>query len=185
MMSNFKRGAGLVAPRDSLAWRVLDFLQANPGEELTRGDIAVKFNIEASAVDSLLAPAVSAGHLVREVGGADGVIWKPNAARGRFPKPFVGSVDASRRAVRAHRQSLIDISSFTIEKDIPLVDVMRRVNQWNALFARMELGDSFLLPQSARMAAAHAQAKYRKSAREVMFAMRKVSDTHSRIWRTA
>ncbi len=173
------------APRDSLAWRVIDFLGANPGESLTRSDVATKFDIDHAVVDTLLAPAVDAGQLVRDVGGADGVVWRLVQPKAKFPQPFTSSLMAAKRAARARRNALIDISSFVIEKDIPLVEPLRRENQWNNLFSQMIPGDSVKVPNEARMALAHAQAKYRKTATNVTFAIRKISDTHTRIWRTA
>ena len=170
-------------PKDSLAWRVCDYLRANPGEELMRGDVATKFNVSPAAIDGELQPAVSA-HLLERVQTDDsGIVWRLRAqSKGSFPRPFASSVAAARRAVRSHQ--LIDISAFIIEKGVPLIEPMKRINQWSRLFDRMELGDSFQVPNEARMALAHAQAKYRKTKTGVMFAIRKVSESHSRIWRT-
>lgn len=47
--------------RNTLAARVMDYLQANPDEELTRHDVATKFTLPAAAVDGLLADAINAG----------------------------------------------------------------------------------------------------------------------------
>jgi hypothetical protein len=171
-------------PQDSLAWRVCDYLRANPGEELMRGDVATKFNVSPAAIDGELQPAVSAHMLERVQTDDSGVVWRLRAqSRGSFPRPFSSSVASARRAIRSHQ--LIDISAFVIEKDVPLTDPVKRVNQWGKLFDRMELGDSFQVPNEVRMALAHAQAKYRKTTGGVIFAIRKVSDSHTRIWRTA
>lgn len=49
----------------------------------------------------------------------------------------------------------------------------------------MEPGDSFQVPAAARMALAHAQQKYRRGAVGVEFAIRKISESHCRIWRVS
>jgi hypothetical protein len=184
-MTALKRSANHQPPRDSLTWRVIDYLGANPGERLTRSDVATKFGFDASAVDSELAGAVMAGQLLRETSDEDGIVWRLRYRGARFPAPFTGTLAAARKAVRAKRHALIDISGFKIEKGIPLIEPVKRVNQWNKLFDGMETGDSVLVPNEARMALAHAQAKYRKTATHVVFAIRKVNETHTRMWRTA
>ena len=50
---------------ESLAARVLGFFQANPDEELTVRDIAIKFGVPYSAVPACLAIAVKRGVLAR------------------------------------------------------------------------------------------------------------------------
>lgn len=67
--------------RGSTAARVLAFFQQNPGEELTRRDVAVKFGLDLTSVPTALASAVEAGLLVwrREAGGL-GVYCAPPPA---------------------------------------------------------------------------------------------------------
>lgn len=171
-------------PRDSLAWRVCDYLASNPGEELMRGDIATKFDASPATIDAELEPATAAQLLERVRTEDSGYVWRLRKHRkGSFPRPFASSVAAAKRATRTN--VLIDLSALVIEKDIPLSEPPKRRNQWAALFDRMEPGDSILLPNEARAALAHAQSHYRKAARHVTFANRKVSETHSRFWRTA
>ena len=89
-------------PKDSLAWRVCDYLRANPGEELMRGDVATKFNVSPAAIDGELQPAVSAHMLERVQTDDSGIVWRLRAqSRGSFPRPFSSSVAAARRAVRS------------------------------------------------------------------------------------
>jgi hypothetical protein len=183
-MTTRKRSSSYQPPRDSLAWRVIDYLRANPGERLMRSDVATKFSVEASSVDTQLAGAVMAGQLIRDCHDEDGVVWRLQYRGGGFPVVFAGTLAAARKAARAKRNALIDISAFKIEKGIPLIEPARRINQWNRLFDGMEPGDSVLVPNEARMALSHAQLKYRKTASHVIFAIRKVSETHTRIWRT-
>jgi hypothetical protein len=50
----------LYVPRPgSLPWKVLNFLVQNPEEELTRGDVAVKFDCVGAGIDSMLQLAVA------------------------------------------------------------------------------------------------------------------------------
>lgn len=169
-------------PKDSLAWRVCDYLRANPDEELLRGDIVTKFGADPSLIDSELQRATTA-HLLERIHLADsGYVWRlKKQSRGAFPRPFASSVSAAKRAVRAQRS--FDISALVIEKDVPLIDPPKRKNYWEALFRRMEVGDSIQVPAESRQALSHAQQKYRKTAETVEFAIRKVSETHCRIWR--
>lgn len=50
--------------------RVLAFFEQNPGEELTRSDVAVKFGLGITSVSGTLAAAVQAGMLA----------WQRNSA---------------------------------------------------------------------------------------------------------
>ena len=49
----------------SLAERVVDWFERNPGEELTARDIAIKFNYHRNVVYQRLAVAVREGYLTR------------------------------------------------------------------------------------------------------------------------
>lgn len=70
--------------RGSTAARVLAFFQQNPGEELTRRDVAVKFGLDLTSVPTALAAAVEAGLLVwrREAGGLGVYCAPPPAGKG-------------------------------------------------------------------------------------------------------
>lgn len=177
------------APKDALMWRVVDYLHTNRDEELTRGDVATKFDVEASSVDSLLAPAVDAGFLKRASGGADGVVWRrPQRMRGGpFPTPFTPSLVAAGKAARRAKRSatIVNIGALVIEQGVPISERVSPGSQWTALFDRMKPGDSFQLPAGARDAAAHARSNYKLKVPSAQFLIRKVSETHARVWRTA
>lgn len=178
-----RKTTNLKAPKDSLIWRVVDYLSANPGERLTRSDVATKFDADAAAIDGELAPAVASGHLIREPHDEDGIVWRLRYRGMKFPAPFTGTLQAARKAAKA--RALIDVTAFKIESGIPLAEPTKRTNQWDSLFIQFKPGDSAEYANELRMAVAHAQAKYRKKAPGVVFAIRKVSETHSRIWRTS
>ncbi len=172
-------------PQDHLMWRVVDYLTANPTEVLTRSDIVAKFDAAASQVDSLLSTAVAAGMLRREEGTADGTVWSRPRQRGNFPRPYVPSVAAAGRAHRAARRAArrIAFDAIVVESGIPVAETTKPGGQWNALFDRMRPGDSFQLPNVSAAALSHAKLKYCRLKAGARFVTRKVSDTHTRIWR--
>jgi len=175
----------VTAPQDSLVWRVLDFLQANPGERLTRSDVATKFGADAATIDAELAPGVDAGQLVRETDDGDGVIWRRPRHRS-VPRPFAGSITAAKRATRQAPRTF-DVSAIKIEPDIPIPDPNRGTirSAWFGVFERMTAGDSFAAPDEARSSIAHAVAVFRKRRPHTRFVTRTISKTQFRIWRTA
>lgn len=175
----------LAAPPDSLAGKVIEFLKANPGECLTRSDVAQKFGAHATMVDTLLAPAVHAKMLARVADDADGVTWKLQYPPTSFPA-ISGTLGASKKPVTRKPRSVVDLRGVVIEKGIPLIEPFKRAPaQWARLFDLMEPGDSFVVPNDARAALSHAQANYRKVHTKITFAIRKLDDAQTRIWRTA
>lgn len=175
-------------PRDHLAWRVADYLNANREEVLTRADVAAKFGVDASMVDTLMAPAVAAGFVKMDRGTADGNVWRrPKRLRNAFPAPFTPSLAAVARASRTHRRAatLLDIGSIKIERGIPIPNPVRRAKVWDALLSKMQPGDSFVVPDHARDAVSHAKLDYQRRVKGVRFTVRKIDDTQTRVWRTA
>lgn len=175
-------------PQDHLSWRVATYLQTNPSEVLTRGDIAAKFGVQASMVDTMMGPAVAAGFVKLDHGTADGNVWRrPMRMRTAFPMPFTPSLSAAARSVRATRRAgtRLDLSSIRIEKDVPIPSPLRRTQQWDDLFSKMELGDSFAVPGFAHDALAHAKVEYQRRTPGAKFTLRKIDETETRIWRSA
>ena len=185
-MPSHKRRA-VAIPKDSLSWRVSDYLLSNPRELLTRSDVAEKFGVQAAAVDDLLTAAVDAGHIVRQQSPEYGVIWRASDSVRPFPKPFTETLVAVNKAARAARRAatLVDFDSIVIEKGIPIPDPLKRMARWNEIFAKLEVGDSFQVAKAAKDALAHARSKYRATAPTTSFVIRQVDDNHARIWRTA
>lgn len=174
--------------KDSIAWKVVDFLEGNPAEELTRHDIAEKFDIDPAQVDDALRSVVVTGHIVRELNSESVSVWRLNFSRKGIPKPFAISLAEAKKVRRAKRKTsvAIDFSSLVIEKAIPLVDNSRTgTSEWEKLLGRMEAGDSILLPIDARDAAAHAYAAYKRKHPVTKFSVRKVGQDNCRIWRLA
>lgn len=66
----------LYIPRPgSVPWRVLSFLVANPDEQLTRGDVAVKFDCIGGGVDTILQLAVARECLKKTRNSELEVVW--------------------------------------------------------------------------------------------------------------
>lgn len=185
-MSRNRSGAAALPPQDSLAFKVIDYFHGHPDEVLTQRDVARKFSVAPSAVDSMLLPAVQSGHLVRAQSDEYGVIFRLPPKRGAFPQPFTPSLKEAVKRNRARNFFKLDVAAIVIEKDVPVADAYIRRAPWASIFDQMQVGDSFQLPRAGKMAAAHATAAYRKNGHEaVRFALRQVSETHLRVWRLA
>jgi len=183
-----RQSALLKAPRDSIAWRVIDFLEANPTEELLRRDVATKFSIDVVQVDDMLRPAVTADRIKRELNADSELVWRLNYSKRGTPKPFAEPLAAAKRAKRANRKPpvAIDFSTLVIEPGIAVIErIQPKAGLWAGLLDRMTPGDSVRLMLEAKDAAAHAQYAYRKANPGAKFVVRKVSDEHCRIWRLA
>lgn len=174
--------------RESIAWRVVDFLEANPAEELTRHDIAAKFDIDPVQVDDALRHIVSSGHIVRELNSESVAVWRLNFSKRGVPKPFAVSLAAAKKARQSNRKPpvVIDFASLVVEAGVPVVDNRPgKGGAWAALLGRMKPGDSVLLPLEAKDAASHAQYSYRREHPGTVFTVRKCGAEHCRVWRTA
>ena len=184
-MSKTRGGPSGLPPQDSLAFKVIDYFRGHPDEVLTQRDVAKKFDVAPAAVDNMLMPAVASGHLARSQSDEYGVIFRLPKRPG-FPQPFTPSLNEAVKRNRARNLFRLDVSAITIEKDIPVCDAYVRRAPWASIFDKMEVGDSFQLPKAGKASAAHAVSSYRKKGHDaVRFALRQVSETHIRIWRTA
>jgi hypothetical protein len=171
-----------------VAWKVVDFLESNPSEELTRHDIAEKFDIDPVQVDDVVRTVVNSGHIVRELNDESVSVWRLNFSKRGIPKPFAISLAEAKKARRANRKPpvAIDFSALVIEKEIALIENSRKgSSEWDKLLGRMDTGDSVLLPIGARDAAAHAYAAFRRKHPATKFSVRKVGQENCRIWRLA
>ena len=175
------------SPSDTLSWRVTDYFRAHPAEVLTPRDIAKKFDVAPSSVDTMLMPAVQAGHLARGQSDEYGVIYRLPANGGKQPHPFMNTPQARKSLAKRQAAFRMDFSKIVIEKDIPLADPYVRRAPWPKLFDRMEVGDSVRLPKEARAAVAHAMQSYRKKPEHQGkdFKLRLMDEVHVRVWRTA
>jgi hypothetical protein len=185
-MSSSRSGVAALPPQDSLCFKVIDYFRGHPDEVLTQRDVAKKFSVAPSAVDSMLMPAIQSGHLARAQSDDYGVIFRLPPKRAGFPQPFTPSLTEAVKRNRSRNLFRLDVSAVVIEKEVPVCDAYVRRAPWASIFDKMEIGDSFQLPRAGKASAAYATTAYRKKGHEtVRFALRKVSETHVRIWRTA
>lgn len=182
-MSNITKAAR----KPSLIQRVCEYLESNPDDELTRSDIAKKFDIAPTAVDGELRPAVNAGRLLQNRNDDDGLVWRLGGPKASTPHPFQAGARAAKaaRAAKMRATLAIDLSKITIEKGVIFQPSTRRLDQWTALFRRMEVEDSFAMPLHGKNALAKAATDYKKDNPGFSFSIRKISDDECRIWRKA
>lgn len=93
----------------SLLRLVCDYLQKNPEEELTRSDIATKFNVQSSIVDSELKAAVNAGRLAVERNEDDGLVWRLGGPKVSSPAPFAAGERAAKSARLAKMRATLAV----------------------------------------------------------------------------
>ena len=175
------------APSDTLAWKLMDYFRAHPDEVLTPRDIAKKFDVAPSSVDTILMPAVQAGYLARGQSNEYGVIYRQPANGGKQPHPFMSTPQAKKTLAKRQTAFRMDFSKIVIEKDVPLADPYVRRAPWPAVFDQMDVGDSVKLPKEARGAVAHAMQAYKKKPGHEGkdFALRLMDEVSMRVWRTA
>lgn len=114
----------------SVADRVIQFLTANPEEELGRRDIALKFDCAHESVDAFLESAVKAGVLVRTRNDDSELVWcLPSAAKGR--------------TVIETPTLVPEPEAIVVRKGVPLKSPGELLRErWDALLATFDVGDS-------------------------------------------
>ncbi len=198
-------------PREgSVAWKVIQFLQANQGECLDADLISAKCECDRRNVHTLLGPAVQAGLLVREEDTASGeLVYKVGHSTALTPTPSTGSgfhawLDRKGQASAEGRTQrvpsaepppapvsekkrsgpfYIDVSTVAIDKGVPMPNRGSRAMDWNPLLVKLDVGDSFLLPGAAKSAIGTAMKAF-KDATGKELSSRKV-DGGIRVWRIA
>lgn len=107
----------------SAAERLVTFLRANEGEQLTRRDAALKFGIAPGAVDKALEPAVLAGLATMAHDTNDGRIWRagPLLARRTDAQPEPAAKPAAfPRAKRGPRMPPLDAATLKVSCGLPV-----------------------------------------------------------------
>lgn len=141
----------------SVPWRVLSFLKANPDEELSRGDIALKFDVPPASVEGFLASAIAHECLKRKRNDEMMVVWCLGANPRFTIEPEGSDPEQVQPARVAHaaanpmrltdRPPLppphLDLDSVTIRKGIRLLTPEeRRRKEFADWFDQFEIGDS-------------------------------------------
>ena len=179
---------------------MIQFLRANPDEELTRGDVAVKFDALGTTIDTALVPAVEHKMLVKGKNGEAELVWRI----GPKTKPALVTADGepvrkiSRPAIvetsnltwrgpaapkQTNRAEFIDTLSVVLDDDVPVLRGGGKGEDWLPLLARMKPTQSFVLPiaKKSTMLKAIAQAHREKAGR---WTSRVLASTEQfRVWR--
>lgn len=169
----------------TLPARMCEYFIANPDEELTRADVAAKFEVAGSSIDGAISSAVVNGMIATKNNEEMMRVWIAGANLPR--KGFKGWLQRKGQKSSEGRPppaALPEPDAIVIEKGVPLaVAANLRTRRYEPIFAKMEIGDSFGVSREAAkklISAAHAFAKplSRK------FALRQLDESTSRIWRT-
>lgn len=182
----------------SLADRVQAFFARHPDEELSRGDVALKFDVAAEDVERLLKPLV-ADHQI---------LYGPNEARRRVYtagaalrlKPTVESPAkpaAKPRKTGGHLEQVIvspdEIAALQVDHGVPIAPATSRrlgASKWAPLVAKLkQVGDSVASPTAWRGPVAAYVSKLnsdaRKAGQATHYVVRAISADTARIWRKA
>lgn len=175
-------------PREgSVAWKAVRFLQANRDEQLDADLISAKWDCARANVHTLLSQAVQAGLLVRSEDLASGeLVYSAGTRAAPKAADDVRSVAAPSTAPTPSKRPpsapfRMDVGAVQIDKGVPMPSA-RVSMDWTPLLARLEVGDSFLLPDGAKSSIGTAMKAF-KDATGKALASRKV-DGGIRVWRT-
>jgi hypothetical protein len=182
----------------SLAERVQAFFRAHPEEELSRGDVALKFDVMADQVAKLLKPLVN-----------DGIInLGPNeegtrtysaglALRQSTPAaaPTITQALTGKPAPRSFNQVPLDELNFDnlkVENNVPLMGGKHHkgFTKWGPLFEKLEEpGQSVEIPANWKTAVAAYATKLNqqnaKAEKPDFYAVRAMPNGKARVWRSA
>lgn len=141
----------------SLPWRILTFLVLNPEEELTRRDIAVKFDTQPSTVDTTLGIAVARQVMKRTRNSDAELVWSlgpstdfvltsagEGGATETSPKLPARCFPAGECVAAAPRVRVeLDLDTIKVRKGVRLLSPEeRRRQEFIDWFDQFEVGDS-------------------------------------------
>lgn len=138
----------------SVPWKVIKFLMDNPDEELTRGDIVVKFDTYGGALDSTLQIACARNVLKRGRNSDMDVVWMLGTNRNvvieEYVDPVVPDLAGAVKAMTVPSLPAIQPGSFPeIRKNTPLMDEKtRRKAEFHAWLAQFDVRDSAEFPEA-------------------------------------
>lgn len=167
----------------TLVASVVDFFAKNPEEELSLPDIAQKWDVDSRGVHASLHGAIINRVLVRTGGNYHAGPQLRSAATPAMPPPS--------RATKPRKAAPppLDLEDIAVVADVPLPSraPTAKRTQWPVLLARLDKPGlcSAPLPAEYRTSLNSAAKRWAKDNPGFAFALRQVSDTHIRIWRTA
>ena len=175
--------------------RVCAYFIKNPEEALSTQDIALKFDASPNSISTNLAAALGAKLLERfKSGGSLAWQYRAGAALARLHKdlgtdaaPTLGAFSRVPPAERKPqvRAPSIDLTTVSIEANVPMPASVRKRTDWSVVFERFAAPGmcSSPLPRECKSSLSSQAAEWFK-AKGWKYAIRTVSDTHLRIWRT-
>lgn len=180
----------------SVASRVVEFFQANLFEELTKDDIAQKFDATPNNVHSLLIPVIEMEVLARTRNGDGEYVYhhpshtvsdKAPAARKPRTAPAEKPAAPAPRTMSTPVRKMINIDALKVEEGIPyLGDQAKGKSKWQPLFDKLtKPGQSVQIPADMRGAVGAAIGKINRIKTHGTFKVALISDEHARVWRTA
>lgn len=189
--------AAYIPQPGSVAYRVLDWFQKNPEEELTISDIASKLDVPRSSVSSSLKAAVDKG--VLNYRQNDDLIYvytltkehRDLELRQAQVKPERPSVPARGRVTLP--PAMLDFSALKVETGVPLQGKscgQAGVSKWSPLFAMLTKPDTSVEIPAEWKSAVAAQAtkfnaQHKKDKQPTRYLVRMTGDGKARVWRTA
>ncbi|MDP3625043.1 MAG: hypothetical protein Q8S12_00485 [Hydrogenophaga sp.] len=173
---------------------MLDFLKANPDEELTRDDVAQKFDMSATSVHASLEPAVNGGALVFERNEDLHFVYRlPRPGEKLTTKPAQAAdwpPMAAQQASGHTRLGIAAIEALSVDDNVPFVPPRTPgASKWEALFKKLERpGQSIQIPMQWKTPVAAQSTKRNAKAKGVKDAptFRVGNDPgseHARLWR--
>jgi hypothetical protein len=186
----------------TLPHRVCAYFVKHPEEELSAADVALKFDVAVNKVSANLSIALTHKLIERVRNG--GAAWAyrggPNLHKALgngnadaysapvLPRPAFPTVaQPLKPRLKRPRLEVLDLSAVAIDADVPMPDKRSGVRNtdWPVLFERLTKPGlcSSPLPIEHRHSLKSAAEKWFK-AHGGTFAIRVISDTHLRIWRT-
>jgi hypothetical protein len=167
----------------SLADRVIEYFKENPEEELTRDDIAAKFDADQRFVAAQLAKAVVARVLVRDANYSGEDVWKPGP-RGPFRAwPFGKAAGEGAKRRKPVELDFVALQE-SIEDGVPLFERQTLIKGLLELLSKVKKGQHFKLPIAARGVMTAARSAYKEKHPNVVFEIRQMTRQQIGVWRT-
>jgi len=188
-MSKPKPADKAAAPRvDSLAHKVIKFLQANPDETLDADIISAKFDVPRAGVHTKLGRYVELGELARTEDLESGkLIYSlgPFAHKPATTAAGAGFPWAPKQPTKRKQRTTfwIDVGTLKIDKGISMPAAKCRAVNWPTLLDKMEIGDSFLLQLEGKYAIMKYLSFYKQATGKTLST--RIVDDGVRVWRTA
>lgn len=183
----------------SLADRVCRYLRSHPGAELERQDFYRLFEAHGKSVEPFLEACIAHGLVVKGMNEDNNVVWRagPKLAELARSIPSTAQIGAAlhpnagtRTRRLAPRKDLppLDPGKIKLERGVPKPPIKtgRFSTVYAPLFEGMEPGTSRLLPtQHAHRFLDAAKQAAKRAGTPQRWSIRKIDDTHSRVWRDA